>query len=184
MMVQNLIHMLAPDSKADRRPEDVEYLVVHRVGWVDRQEWTQQGYPMDAVGVRDFYAKALGWTLPYAIMVGLGGETWQGRRLLDVTPHALAFNKGAIGLGVLGDFRLLPPERLQWNACVDFAAKLLTLWPHLEVVGHTELGDRATTQKGKQCPGKLFDMNCFRQEVERFRFENAAQRLTQMGITI
>jgi hypothetical protein len=162
----------------------LQYIVVHRVGWNDEAEWTSRGYSMDAAGVRDFYAQEVHLHFPYTFAVLRGGRIQQGRRLLDVTPHAAAFNKEAIGIGVLGDFRFLPAEYNQWNSAVDLCAALIGAWPHLQIVGHTELGEEATSVPGKQCPGKLFDMAAFRDEVQLLHYENGVRSLLKQGVVL
>lgn len=182
--VENLIEVPTPKNGETRDLNDLEYIIMHRVGWNDRHEWTKRGYPDNIVGVRQFYKIEVGLSLPYTFIVTAIGEIQQGWPITHVSPHAKRFNVSGIGIAMLGDFRTRPvPERQLW-AAEDLVAALFTTWPHLKVVAHDELGPSATSTPGKQCPGHMFNVKSFRERVKRLQYEHGARNLLQIGVTI
>lgn len=183
MLFENVVAKIASPHPL-RELAKLQYIIVHRIGWNDNAEWVSRGYTRDALGVAAFYKKEMSWSMPYTFTVGHGGLVQQARQLADVTPHALRFNREAIGIGFLGDFRFLPPEDKQWAAGVELISLLVRAWPHLLVKGHTEMGDEATQTPGKSCPGKCFDLNKLRREVAAVQYREGIDQLRALGVSI
>jgi N-acetyl-anhydromuramyl-L-alanine amidase AmpD len=68
-----------------------------------------------------------------------------------------------LGFCAVGNFDLAPPPPAMWVKLIDLTASLCTVFEIRvdHVVGHREYATY------KSCPGKLFDMDMFRQEVRR-----------------
>jgi hypothetical protein len=184
--VENLIEVPTPGGAKEKSRDlsDLEYIVLHRMGWNGRDQWLRRGYPDNIVGVRNFYRSEIGLSLPYTFVITSNGEVQQGWPVTHVSPHAKRFNVSGIGVALLGDFRTrVPPDRQLW-AAEDLAAALLIVWPHLKIVAHDELGPGATSTPGKQCPGPMFNIRGFRERVRRLQYEHGARNLLQIGVTI
>ena len=190
MHVENVISKVGGDPLEQRALSELRYIVVHRFGSHELAWYDTHGITPTAQGVARFYqrnpeaAAATGGNMPYVFVVGLGGTVWQAKRLTDVTPHARRFNQEGIGVAFLGDFRMLPPSREQWNAGVDLCAALRRMWSHLQIVGHTNLGAAATSNPGKQCPGQLFEVTDFAAEVQSVNDRSAGMHLLSMGVQL
>ena len=188
--IENVIRKIGGEPMRQRAVADLRYIVLHRFGSHDLEWYDEQGIAPTALGVAKFYQRnpeacaATGGHMPYTFVVGQGGGAWQARALTDVTPHSKRFNTPGIGVAFLGDFRLLPPTRDQWNVGVDMCAALRRLWPHLQIVGHTGLGAEATSDPGKQCPGRMFDVTDFAAEVQSVIDAAAGMHLLSMGVAI
>lgn len=188
--VENVITKIGGAPIRSRRIEDIRYVVLHRFGSHDLDWYDEQGITPTAKGVAEFYqrnpeaASATGGQMPYPFVIGLGGGAWQARRITDIAPHARRFNRAAIGMAFLGNFNLLPPTREQWEMGIDLCASLLRMWPHLQIVGHTQLGADATGTPGKQCPGRLFDVTDFAAEVKAVNDSAAGMALISMGVQL
>lgn len=103
---------------------------------------------------------------PYALLVRHPeGMIEQCTPLKEVGAHAKAWNKKAIGVAVVGDFRKLAPTSNQWHGTALLAATLSQSFGGVPVLGHTELGPRATRDQSKRCPGALWPMDEFRRRV-------------------
>lgn len=107
--------------------------------------WTDIGYHfgIDKVGGR------------YEILVG---------RLPDVQGahcHTAGYNRRSLGVCCIGNFdqRQVPDQ--QWQRAVELVRFLMELYriPATKVCGHREIASY------KSCPGNLFDMNRFRQDI-------------------
>jgi hypothetical protein len=114
-------------------------------------------------------------------------------------------NAWGIGFAQVGDFNRHPPPSDMWNRAVDTCAalclwlaphtpKMLSLLPRplrteIPVVGHGEVPAAYSKRSGKRqpggsdaCPGRLWDMGEFRQDVLRVKKDMSARRLVEMGI--
>lgn len=188
LTVENVINRIGGDRPRQRKISDLMYLMIHRFGSHDLQWYDDQGITPDALGVAKFYhdngdaSAATGGEMPYTFVVGVYGTIWQARHILDVTPHGKRFNVPAIGIACLGDFRLLPPTLNQIQALEDLLAGIKRLWPHLEIVGHSDLKWAATP--GKQCPGSNMPLGKIIENVNTINEARAGQALINAGVSI
>jgi len=188
--VANVIRKCGEPHPGERDISELRYIVIHRFGSHELGWYDEHGITNTAEGVAKFYQQnpeacaATGGQMPYAFVIGMFGSAWQARHITDVSPHARRFNQTGIGIAFLGDFRMLPPPREQWNMGVDLCAALLRMWPHLQIVGHTNLGKHATSTPGKQCPGRLFEVTDFAAEVQSVNESAAGMELISMGVQL
>lgn len=190
--VQNVINSIDGPPRGIVQMEAVKYLMLHRTMSHDLAWYEKHLVTPDAKGCSKFYQTnaearaAVGGRFPYAFVVGMT-EIWQTRKLTDATPHARGFSDGrgnneAVGIALIGDFRLLPPNGEQWILTVDLCAAIVRRYPHLRIVGHDEVPGAAPPDK--KCPGKLWDMGLFRAEVQAVNDVQAARALVAMGMEI
>jgi hypothetical protein len=144
---------------------------------------------IDAAGIASFYRQNRQWTggqMPYTYVVLPSGVIEQALPIWEIGPHALRWSAPTIGVVHIGDFNKHAPPAEQWASSVDLVAELcsaLELDPlardaggvHV-VAGHTER-PRATKAKNKDCPGKLFPLTEYREQVRDAQRESAIQRL-------
>jgi hypothetical protein len=181
--VQPLINIIedCDDGKRSERSLDaVEALAVHRIGFDD---WTQAqleaASPIEIA--RRFIddpevAKYTGGELAYTLLLDHKGVWWQCLRLGDTGKHARRWSVPAIGVGVIGDFRVRPPTPVQRAALVDGLARLahafgidplgrFGAYPTVpRLAGHDELPGGSADPK-KRCPGKFLPMADLRRDV-------------------
>lgn len=191
--VQNVISQIDGPPRGSVAMSAIKYLMFHRTMSHDLDWYKQHMVTPDAKGCNKFYQSndearaATGGRFPYSIVLGQT-QVWQTRRLTDATPHARAYSDGkgtdeAIGVACIGDFRFLPPPMepgQQWTLAVDLAAGIVRRWPWIRPVGHDEVPGACAP--GKSCPGKFWDMNLFRAEVQAVNDEQAARSLAAMGL--
>jgi len=136
-------------------------IMVHRCTMGETAEAVAEGY-RTVRGARE----ATGGKMPYAVVVYRDGTVVQSASLTDITPHAAAYNRRAIGVACIGDFRLSPPAQEQWDSLIWVLHRLRDWSGHrLSVHGHTEF-TRATRDASKQCPGRHLSMALVRDAVE------------------
>lgn len=183
-VLDRVIHNVsAPNRDIDR----INWLMFHRVGWADPREWESRGFTIDAAGVRKFYetnpeaAKATGGKMPYTFTIDPSGVIEQSWPLGETAWHARRFSIEAIGVALLGDFRIQPPtENALWSAA-ELTALLTTFWTQLDPVGHSEI--QGAVAPGKVCPGHLLDMDRLRQLAVDIRKATTGHRMMEAGIT-
>lgn len=96
--------------------------------------------------------------MPYTFVVGPQGTCYQALPILARAPHALKWNRRAISVAVVGDFRTAQPSEEQINACVWLGRRVLDVCNKpLRIVGHTEMPDSSSDPK-KVCPGRYFPL--------------------------
>lgn len=119
---------------------------------------------------------ATGHHMPYTIVIGRYGIVEQALRIGDYGPHALSWSITGIGVALIGDMRVEPPTRLQYDALIEVCSVLCGWLGGPSVVwGHDELRD-ATRDPLRECPGRYLDMGRVRSDVQehsRLACENA-----------
>jgi N-acetylmuramoyl-L-alanine amidase len=87
-----------------------------------------------------------------------------GRWLTDVAAHCYQerMNERSIGICILGTYDLYPPDQDIWDFAVKVCKDIRQIYPGIKILGHREV-------KGvsKSCPGDVFNMDKFRQDVDR-----------------
>jgi hypothetical protein len=154
-----LLSELWPDVNHDRyaRPlSQVKYIAVHR-----------NSTAVSAVGLVHWFAKNLhSWGRPgYHIVIEAGGTPHQIVPLDMSVPGAYGFNRSALHVCMLGDFRRHKPTVEQLVTLIEVLAKLRATYniPVERVKGHSELSVRHAV---KFCPGKYIDMGTIRKMLE------------------
>lgn len=100
--------------------------------------------------------------MPYTFVIPqVGNKIYQAVPLRCVTPHALSWNRRAVSVALIGDFRLgrdrptpFQVEAAQWAALriQDTVGRQLTLERHSLAPGGTD------DPKGHECPGPKFNV--------------------------
>ena len=163
----------------DRVPfTDIDTIAVHRIG---------KSLGEDAVTIcRRFIddpevAKYTGGEVPYGWIIGAGGTIWQCLAISDVGAHARRWNKQAIGVACIGDFRKHDIPEVQYKRLIHLLACLQFGFPRdLEIKGHDELPG-ASSDPNKKCPGDKLPMGAVRSSV---RVYLEGSHLREMGIVI
>lgn len=141
----------------------VEGVVIHRL----ELPKATGGADADAVQVARFFSDRslhTGGEMPYHFLVRPDGKIEQALDLDDAGQHARAWNARAYGVACMGDFRKVGATRGQWNAAKALTVDLLLyLGPRAWVKGHDELPG-GSGDPSKECPGKLWHMEWFRDE--------------------
>ncbi len=114
------------------------------------------------------YHKSLGWKKEgyhYGVELVNGEyEVLVGRDLNERGAHCrqAKMNELAIGICLVGNFDLVLVPKPQWDRAVKFVAGLCGQLriPADHIVAHRDYASY------KSCPGKLFNVDFFRQEVE------------------
>lgn len=161
-----IVNRLSLTGNLQTRERDISSLrwfVVHRFGWIDRNEFGVNGVSPDAEGVSDFYARepeasrATGGKPPYTFIIDHFGTVEQVYPVGAITPHATRFNVSGVGVAVLGDFRFVPPTDQQIKSLTELWSLFVSAWPGMSIVGHTDLPN-ATKDVRKVCPGRNMDL--------------------------
>lgn len=140
---------------------------------------------VDAAGIREFYRthpEYTGGKMPYTFVINPHGRIEQALGIYDVGPHALRWSSNTIGIVNIGDFNKHRPTQDQWVSTIDLTSEILLALgfgvTRTTLAGHTERPN-STKSKYKNCPGKLWDMNSFRDAVIEAQRERAIQRLSE-----
>lgn len=91
-------------------------------------------------------------------------EVIVGRMLDTVGAHIKGHNRNSIGVCVLGNFDLAPPSKEQWIKTVQLCKSLSCIF---EIRLNNIMGHRERVEDDRTCPGKMFDMQKFRDDVAR-----------------
>lgn len=190
MQINNIITECYDGVVNTRGLWDVRCLAIHRILFEDT---------MDPVAIaRKFVddpevSKYTGGETPYTFLV-ISNTVYQCLPLSDVGKHAKRWNFPAIGVGVVGDFRLCAPPSRQYNTLVDLCALLLPsfgLEPFEYVdhngvsapslAGHSELIG-GSQDPAKKCPGDKLSMEKLRKDVSDIMITRARQDMLAAGV--
>ena len=128
--------------------------------------------------IRRYHTQVQGWRdIGYHWGLELVGDFYEvllGRWWDEAGAHVaeLQMNARSLGICLVGNFDLVPPPDAQWAKALALAQRLRVRWgiPVRNVLGHREVGLRAGKdwRQGayKTCPGRSFDLDRFRQELE------------------
>ena len=191
----------ADDGNYQKIDLDVLSLVwIHRIG---------PGIGSSVVEISKFFqtegASYTGGNMAYTF-VNTPDQLQQGLPLDEKGAHARRFgNMFGIGFAQLGDFNRTPPSVAQWERAIDLCAMLVPwlsdhsrtmffklpehLRHELPVVGHGEVPGAYGADSGKQmpngsdaCPGRLWNMDEFRQDVRAVMKQRTGERLVEAGV--
>lgn len=142
-------------------PKRRSAVVVHRTGMGSTAEEVSKGFQRAGPA-----GDATGHHMPYTIVIGKHGQVEQALHISDYGPHALAWSMPGIGVAVVGDPRVEPLPRLQYEALIEVCSTLAGWLGGASVVwGHDELRD-ATRDPLRECPGRYLDMGQVRRDVQ------------------
>lgn len=155
---------------------DIELVAVHRikVGGTGEE-------------VAEWFAKELGWSMPYTFFVRRDGGIFQTRPLDEIAPHAMnKWNRKALSVGVHGDFQEGEDEPLavQVEALEKLLPELgLMLYGHAApvVFGHDQLPD-SSSDPDKVCPGPQLGLSGILKTARRQVAHDAIARLKYAGM--
>lgn len=135
---------------ARRKIEEIDIIAIHH-------SLTKEGSPE---AFARYHVQNNGWPgIGYAYVIGKDGTIYITNDLESVSYHAGQSNRRAVGVCLIGDFRVEKPTSAQYQAAIQLVRYLLYLRPGAQVKGHSELPGYAW----KQCP--VIDMNQFRKDV-------------------
>ncbi len=159
---------------------DIDTIAVHRIG---------KSIGEDAITIcRRFIddpevAKYTGGEVPYGWIIGAdaGSTIWQCLPISEGGAHARRWNKQAIGVACIGDFRKHEMPDVQYDQLVKLLACLQFGFPRdLEIKGHDELPG-ASSDPDKKCPGDKLPMNGVRRSVSMYL---EGEHLRELGIVL
>lgn len=157
---------------------DIDTIAVHRIG---------KSLGEDAITIcRRFIddpevAKYTGGEVPYGFIIGANAHIWQCLPISDVGAHARRWNKQAIGVACIGDFRKHMMPVVQYDKLIKLLAVLQFGFPRdLAIKGHDELPG-GSSDPNKKCPGDLLPMGAVRSSVRAYL---GGERLREMGLVL
>lgn len=167
MKILDVIDQVDDGKARDLVPSAVDTIVIHRVGKdrVTGADLGDDGVTIAKRFVEDpAIARYTGAENPYHFYVGKDGTIWQTLRVFDMGAHARRWNKQAVGVAAIGDFRSEAPSlrqfvSLQW--LVTMLGWGLTLDPARVLKRHDELPG-GSSDPNKECPGKFLDVDLLR----------------------
>lgn len=203
MNIINIIDEVADGHDQRRDIGSCLGIMIHRAG-VDLQTGVELGF--DGLTLAEVFigrraewdevAKVTGYQNAYSLYVGgdvgpakYDGKVWQALALDEIGHHARRFSEPYIGVCAIGDFRKRPPSQKQWDILIDVCAELCSAFswnPYKRIKGHGEVpkahdGSKAPGQPAA-CPGDLFSMYAFRDDVAFVEKNNARRRLNEEGL--
>lgn len=134
-----------------------EYIILHH-------SLTTDGATVSWAAIRRYHVQTLGWRkIGYHFGIELIGDRYEiltGRLMTETGAHCREnmMNSRSLGVCIVGNFDIAPPEMEQWQTAVELVRSLCAVFsiPAKNVLGHTELAPY------KSCPGVLFDLDAFR----------------------
>lgn len=187
MKIVNIIERVDDGKPRRREVEKITTIAVHRVG-KDLKLKTSLGDTAEEICDRfrndPEVAKYTGGEIAYTLMIEADGTVKQCLPIDDVGQHAARWNTVALGVAMIGDFRVTLPSLEQRTTLIELLAMLcmaLGLDPRAAIRGHDELPG-GTKSPGKSCPGEHVNMPRVREDVLDFMETTASRQLVKDGI--
>ena len=126
---------------------------------------TRDGLTVSWDDIRRYHIEVNGWRdIGYHFGIELIDSTGNYEILLGRFPnergaHCIPRNHDSIGICLIGNFDLAPPEKEQWDKAVSLCDWLCETYHIERILGHGEADDRS-------CPGRYFDMDKFRLDMK------------------
>ena len=143
-----------------------EYIIIHH-------SLTKDSGTVSWAAIRRYHKDVLGWSnIGYHFGIEAVGspadnimstEILIGRFPGDIGAHCVPRNGDSIGVCLVGNFDKHGVPIMQWSRAVDLCLWLKRVYPRLlvkNILGHRE------AQTNRTCPGKNFDMDKFRRDIE------------------
>lgn len=142
-----------------------EYIILHH-------SLTKDGETVSWDNIREYHTKVQGWRAVgyhYGIEMVDNTKNYEifiGRFPDEIGAHCVPRNRDSIGICLIGNFDESPPPQEQWNKALDLCHYLVRQFGVLtsNVLGHRE------AQENRTCPGKYFDVDKFRLELNNRRW--------------
>lgn len=149
---------LTPYKK--REISDIKFILIHRF---NVPEFSGSG-----VQVARFFQDKKHLTrgqMPYHCVVRTNGVVDQCVVSEHIGMAATPFNKGAVQIACIGDFRKEAPSMGQVSALIHLCKEIRSLYGPIDIFGHTEKVRTRNSEYSKICPGKYLDIPSIRQAV-------------------
>lgn len=146
-----------------RELEDIEYVVIHRCKLSDTTE-----YGDAEKDLAEYFVREMDWPgFPYHFSISKKGKIYQCQPLTATTYQVKNYNKKCIGIRLEGDFREELPNLTQYAYLVQITASIIIYMglTEFDISGHSEFSGH----EKKDCPGKMFDLDMLRLDVETHR---------------
>lgn len=151
-----------------------EYIVIHH-------SLTKDQNVVDWKNIRKYHVNTLGWEdigyhygLEFSINEVGEKDGWlEYERVFEILVGRMQNEKGAhcrskgrnhnsLGICFIGNFDISEVPKLQWDKGIKLVKSLMEVFniARVNVLGHNEVARDSRT-----CPGKLFNMNQFRNEI-------------------
>lgn len=145
----------------------MEYIILHH-------SLTKDSGAVSWDAIRKYHT-GMGWDdIGYHFGIEQVGDVFEiliGRMQTHSGAHCKqnGMNRKALGVCLVGSFDTAPPQKEQWDKAVSLVESLCLLHgiPVENVKGHRDYAP-------KSCPGRMFDMSKFRDDVRRLK--NGATR--------
>jgi len=160
---------LIPD---DGQYLDWTYVIIHHT----------QAEEVDAAAVKAYHL-SLGWTdCGYNFVIERNGRIVPERPLTVKGGHCLEdnMNKKGVGVSAIGNYDVRTPGEATWHAMLMITKELMNQFkiPSSHVLGHREV-----IGVTKTCPGKLWDMDLFRRDLDRMTTQQINDAAAMYGVT-
>lgn len=101
-------------------------------------------------------------------LIGKKVKILQGRPIHIQGAHAKNFNKVSVGICIVGNYDKIKPSKAHIEQALILTKWLMTYFniPYQKVIGHREVYKILKQKDYKSCPGKLFNMSAFREELK------------------
>ena len=139
-----------------------EFLIAHHTQSKDSKR------ALDWQGIRNYHVKEKGWRqVGYHFGIEKVNDQFEilvGRFMNQTGAHCKheGMNHRSLGIAIVGNFDLEPPDELLWEFSVEFfasTAEALEIRPE-NILGHGEVSG------SKTCPGERFSMVKFRKHIK------------------
>jgi N-acetyl-anhydromuramyl-L-alanine amidase AmpD len=141
-------------SYKSRSPSIVTTIVIHHSATPPGRD--------DALAFARYHVETNHWPgIGYHYVIEPDGRVIKTQPISAISYHAHGANTYGIGICLAGNFDKAKPPDAQWKAAVELIRELQRQLPHItNIKGHREVPDTH-----KSCPGTLFDINKFREDV-------------------
>lgn len=123
---------------------------------------TKDSKTVSVGAIRKYHTKTLSWSdIGYHFLIELMRDDIEivcGRMLDKKGSHCRGFNTDSIGICFIGNYDLEEPSKEMWDAGVKLVAFLMRQYDIISIKGHVDYNSKKT------CPGKLFDLQKFRED--------------------
>lgn len=170
VVVVNKILECGPQNLRKRVLEEVTRIVIHRCSIATNA--------VEMSNVFKGIPETGGW-MPYHFVILKDGTTEQALPVDRIAYHALQYNRGSIGVAVIGDHRTDHPTAEQTKSLIEFCADWMD-WIITDVDGHTDI-PHATHDPSKDCPGKNLNVWDIYKEAVQLKAMRAGDRVRAMG---